>query len=83
MSGSKQYGHYEKGVDSDSYIVHVSAMTSEKLHSKSEIAAELAYRDDQISRQRDALIKINQISYDASIGNLVWEALRPRVNIED
>ncbi len=27
------------------YIRHVGAMTAEKLHSKSEIAAELAYRD--------------------------------------
>lgn len=32
----------------DSYIDHVSAMTGEKLHSKSSIAAELAFRDEQI-----------------------------------
>ena len=32
----------------DYYIKHVSAMTGEKLHSKSDIAAELGWRDMQI-----------------------------------
>ena len=34
----------------DSYCDHVSAMTKEKLHSKSDIAAELAFRDQEIKR---------------------------------
>jgi len=34
----------------DTYSDHVSAMTGEKLHSKSDIAAELAYRDAEIKR---------------------------------
>ena len=31
----------------ETYIDHVSAMTSESLHSKSDIADELAFRDSQ------------------------------------
>ena len=40
------------------YGKHVVAMTSESLHSKSDIAAELGYRDmviDAITKQRDEL----------------------------
>lgn len=40
------------------YINHVDAMTREKLHSKADIAAELAYRDQRIEElegQRGAL----------------------------
>ena len=32
------------------YYDHVTSMTSENLHSKSKIAAELAYRDQEIER---------------------------------
>lgn len=35
---------------SDEYVQHVSAMTAEKLHGKSEIAEELAFRDLQIKQ---------------------------------
>jgi hypothetical protein len=37
------------------YSAHVSAMTSEALHSKSAIAAELAFRDAEIEKLRAAL----------------------------
>ena len=46
-----------------SYIRHVEAMTAEALHSKSDIAAELAYRDNAIAAlqaqiaERDAAIE--------------------------
>lgn len=45
-----EYRNYSEDFiyDSSAYGKHVSAMTGEKLHSKSDIAAELAYRDDQI-----------------------------------
>ena len=36
----------------DYYIRHISAMTSEGLHHKSEIAAELAYRDMLIDKMQ-------------------------------
>jgi len=37
------------------YIKHVSAMTSEQLHSKSAIAAELAFRDQKIAELESKL----------------------------
>lgn len=39
------------------YTKHISAMTEEKLHSKSDIAAELAFRDAEIDRLRNKLIE--------------------------
>lgn len=42
------------------YIRHVSAMTGEKLHSKSDIAAELAYRDMLIDNMLAALEECNE-----------------------
>lgn len=48
MALDKQGGHYWR---------HANAMTAEGLHSKSDIAAELAYRDARIAeleRERDA-----------------------------
>jgi hypothetical protein len=40
------------------YIRHVGAMTSEGLHAKSDIAAELAWRDMQIDRLAQALVDV-------------------------
>lgn len=37
------------------YLRHVDHMTTEKLHGKGDIAAELAYRDNQISNLTEAL----------------------------
>lgn len=52
------------------YSKHVSAMTSESLHSKSSIAAELAYRDMLIN---ELVIAIQQVieCYD-SVDGKVW-----------
>lgn len=58
MMSSKQY---QRGVDKfyqerdefalgQTYCNHIQAMTTEELHSKSAIAAELAYRDVQIAQ---------------------------------
>ena len=44
-----EYGNLEAGQNSDYFMVHMSAMTSEKLHSKGDIAGELAYRDQRIA----------------------------------
>jgi hypothetical protein len=41
------------------YLRHVAAMTSEGLHSKADIAAELAYRDHEIDRLRALITKLN------------------------
>lgn len=43
------------------YFRHVNALTAEALHSKSDIAAELAHRDiqiDQLTAERDMLVQI-------------------------
>ncbi|MCP4700501.1 MAG: hypothetical protein GY862_27165 [Gammaproteobacteria bacterium] len=42
------------------YAKHVSAMTSEGLHSKSDIAGELAYRDAEIERLRSEVAELKQ-----------------------
>lgn len=61
MSEEKQYAERDlMGVDvtGNHYCRHISAMTREQLHSKSDIAAELGWRDMQIAElkaQRDAL----------------------------
>lgn len=46
-----EYRNYDDEwlLHSDNYIKHVSAMTGESLHSKADIAAELAYRDELIN----------------------------------
>jgi hypothetical protein len=46
------------------YTDHVAAMTREGLHSKSDIAAELAYRDLKI----DVLLKVYQAAVDEHSG---------------
>ena len=46
------------------YSAHVSAMTTEGLHSKSNIAAELAFRDQEIARLRAALEAVRAVAAD-------------------
>lgn len=60
---------------SDNYIKHVSAMTGEKLHSKADIAAELAYRDDLIEQlqQRNAELESELRSHKQCIEGVQQE----------
>lgn len=51
---------------SDNYCKHVSAMTGEKLHSKADIAAELAYRDDLIEQQQARINDLEQLLRDSA-----------------
>jgi len=44
------------------YMKHLVAMTSEKLHAKSEIAAELAFRDAEIERLKHVPL-IERLAY--------------------
>lgn len=46
------YARFDPSTLEPHYSAHVSAMTSEGLHGKSEIAAELAHRDVQIESLR-------------------------------
>lgn len=59
----------------DYYFRHASAMTGEGLHSKSDIAAELAHRDIQIDRLREQLEQAEAVeefaAYLDSAGNVV------------
>lgn len=63
------------------YALHVHAMTAEGLHSKSDIAAELAHRDAEISRLKALLgdtanVGLSLVTeYGVSLDNLVedWE----------
>jgi hypothetical protein len=59
---TKLYGHNKRLHELEPYYLrHVSAMTSEALHSKSDIAAELAWRDARIVEAREALTHANAI----------------------
>lgn len=54
-----EYGNREAIKErSDHYLKHVSAMTGEGLHSKSDIAAELAHRDIIIDTQQSTIIDL-------------------------
>jgi hypothetical protein len=67
MSEVKQYAERDlmaMDIAGNHYCRHVSAMTREQLHSKSDIAAELGWRDMKIAElkaQRDALAAENAI----------------------
>ena len=52
-----EYRNYTALDELEFYGDHVSAMTFEELHSKSDIAAELAYRDEHIETLRQEAIK--------------------------
>lgn len=57
------------------YIRHVSAMTGEKLHGKSEIAAELAWRDsviDDLLKQLE-VYQVNFEDQEELLEQLYWE----------
>jgi hypothetical protein len=43
-------GEYETTIEDDAYMQHMFHMTSEELHSKSDIAIELARRDIKIAK---------------------------------
>jgi hypothetical protein len=55
-----EYGNLEAGQDSDYFMVHMMAMTEESLHSKGDIAGELAYRDQRIAEQAAEIAEIRE-----------------------
>lgn len=59
---SKANQYAERNIESldeagNHYLIHIDAMTVESLHSKSEIAAELAYRDMRIENKQKTIIE--------------------------
>ena len=57
MNGNKSL-YYQRDLENlgESYLRHVWAMTEEGLHSKSDIAAELAFRDLEIDKLKKLLL---------------------------
>lgn len=68
----------ERDIDElgDYYAKHVSAMTTERLHSKSAIAAELAFRDCLIEQQAK---EIEALTSERQRG-LNFDALNKRID---
>lgn len=54
----KQYAQRDIEAISTFYVTHVEAMTAEGLHLKADIAAELAWRDEQVDRWRDLCLRL-------------------------
>jgi hypothetical protein len=52
----KHYAERDIMGQGQTYLDHINAMTVEDLHSKSDIAAELAHRDLEIKRLNEQLI---------------------------
>lgn len=65
MESKKQYADRDRQAQGSYYVTHVGAMTAEGLHSKSSIAAELAYRDIEIARLHAENTAL-QSGYDAA-----------------
>jgi hypothetical protein len=56
----KQYAERDARGLGDFYLTHVMAMTVEGLHSKSDIAAELAFRDRHIKELESTIATLRQ-----------------------
>jgi hypothetical protein len=63
-----EYGNLEAGQDSDYFMVHMMAMTTEKLRGKGDIAGELAYRDQRIAEQAAEIERLRSGLKDAAEG---------------
>jgi len=75
------YGKRDHMAQGEHYIKHVSAMTGEALHAKSDIAGELAHRDIRIAEleaQLDELIKFQgqAVAMAETIANLQAQLAR-------
>ena len=59
-------------IDGDYYFKHILAMTDESLHSKSDIAAELGWRDREIQKLKNEIIEWKKVIkiYDSKSSNL-------------
>ena len=71
--------HYESDRDiiemGEYYTRHVLAMTREALHEKSDIAAELGWRDMQIGALVEALEHIRGLQAHCDVWDVIDEAL--------
>ena len=79
MTDKKHYRNYpEDALYSDEYMDHVSAMTREELHSKSDIALELAYRDLRVKELEGKIKELEEeaVSFGAMYHRLDEECNR-------
>lgn len=63
----KQYAERDARKFEPHYSAHVSAMTEEGLHSKSDIAAELAFRDLEIVKLNTALARMELLAFGSTL----------------
>ena len=63
MTDTKQYAKRNPEAQGEHYIKHVLAMTTEGLHQKSAIAAELAHRDILVNALKEELKRSNRELY--------------------
>lgn len=59
-------------ISGNHYSRHISAMTSEGLHSKSDIAAELAWRDARIAELEARTVNLPDLRQVVSGDRYVW-----------
>jgi len=58
------------------YSAHVSAMTTDELHYKSDIAAQLAWRDKVIAKHNDDVLTIlKNVGVDTECGSCMEKAM--------
>ena len=69
-----KYRNYsdEESLYTQDYVDHVQAMTAEKLHSKSDIAVELAGRDREVRKLKQTLNDITNTLYGKNLGVTGW-----------
>ncbi|WP_210531185.1 hypothetical protein, partial [Pantoea ananatis] len=73
---TKQYE--QRNIESlDGYMTHVMAMTAEQLHSKSDIAGELAWRDSQIAALQQKLDAMAAENAALKSNLMFWDAEDP------
>lgn len=60
------YTHRDYSFDDEamSFALHMDRMTAEKLHSKAEIASELAWRDDRIAELEQELTALREYPFE-------------------
>ena len=78
-SNCNQYAERDIEQLGDYYMVHVDAMTVESLHSKSGIAAELAFRDQRIAELEKLSINLVNACCDLEEVTELYEALKEHV----
>ena len=77
---AKQYAQRDHEAQGELYMLHLGAMTAEGLHSKSDIAGELAHRDkvieDLVSALQSWVDVFDRVERNGSMANAMLTVLR-------